>query len=298
VTPFVRAEGSQSLVHQDLPEPVRSALSDLDVAPTVLEATAFAGPRRPVRRLVGGGVVVEIADTDTGRLRLRRELWGREWARQVGIPTVPVLAADPDGGWLVAEWWRPARPAGAGFLDDAVATALRIAGSPPPPPGPPPAVWTSPRWVAPVRLLRGAVGGVPTRLSLAARRAAAALPDVPVAHGDFYHRNALWCPERGGVHVVDWEYLGSGRRHVDLVRLWTLLPQRTDRDALRDRILALTPLDEHRDIGALALYLALRLLGENVKGRRGDRHRADVDHARTIQPEARELARALDAWPL
>ncbi|EXG79936.1 phosphotransferase family protein [Cryptosporangium arvum DSM 44712] len=295
MTPFVRAEASPSLSY--LPEPVHAVLNDLGVDLQVLESPPFAGPRRPVRRFVGGGVVVEVAETEPGRLRLRRELWGRQWARQVGIPTVPVLASDPDGTWVVAEWWRPGAPAGPEFLDDAVATALRVAGSPPPPPGPPPAQWTSPRRAAPLRLARGVLGGVPTRLWLAARRAAAGLPRVPVTHGDFYHRNALWCPERGGVHVVDWEYLGAGPRHGDLVRLWTLLPHRTDRDALRDRILALSPASEHREIGVLALYLALRLLGENVKGARADRHRADLNHARAIQPEARELARTLDAWP-
>ncbi|SHN46363.1 phosphotransferase [Cryptosporangium aurantiacum] len=281
-----------------LPPAVRTLLTDAGIPPETLRTAAFAGPRRPVQRLLGDGVVVEVASTETGRLRLRRELWGREWARQVGVPTVPVLDADPGGGWMVAEWWRPHPPTGTEFLDAAVTTALRIAGSPPPQPGPPPARWTSPRWAAPIRLARGALGGVPTRLWLAARRAAAALPSVPVAHGDFYHRNALWCPEQGGVHVVDWEYLGHGPKHGDLLRLWTLLPHRTDRDALLDRLLALTPPGEHRAVGTLALYLALRLLGENVKGQRADRHRADLDHARTIQPEARAVARSLDAWPV
>lgn len=297
MTPFVRAEASPSLPQRDLPEPVRAALADLGVPLPALEAPPFVGPRRPVRRLVGGGVVVEVAESETGRLRLRRELWGRRWARQVGIPTIPVLHEDPDGAWVVAEWWHPAAPTGPAFLDDAVTTALRIAGSPEPQPGPPPARWTSPRRAAPIRLARGVLGGVPTRLWLAARRAAATLPRVPVAHGDFYHRNALWCPDRGGLHVVDWEYLGPGHRHGDLVRLWTLLPHRADRDALLERVLALVPASEHRDVGLLALYLALRLLGENVKGARSDRHRADLDHARSIQPEARALARALQAWP-
>ena len=297
MTPFVRAEAFPSLPQRDLPEAASAVLADLGVPLPALTAPPFTGPRRPVRRLVGGGVVVEVAETETGRLRLRRELWGRRWARQVGIPTVPVLSADPDGAWAVAEWWRPAAPAGPAFLDDAVAIALRIAGSPPPQPGPPPARWTSPRRAAPLRLARGVLGRVPTRLWLAARRAAAALPEVPLAHGDYYHRNTLWCPDRGGVHVVDWEYLGTGHRHGDLVRLWTLLPDRADRDSLRDRILTLSPASEHRDVGVLALYLALRLLGENVKGARADRHRADVDHARAIQPEARELARDLGAWP-
>ncbi|GAA3397430.1 phosphotransferase [Cryptosporangium minutisporangium] len=297
MTPFVPSSATASHPHPELPPALRSLLADVGVPPDALTTAGFVGPRRPVHRLLGGGLVVEVASTDAGRLRLQRELWGREWARQVGVRTVPILGADRSGGWMVAEWWRPAPPAGAAFLDDAVATALQIAGSPPPAPGPPPAHWRSPRRTAPIRLVRGLLGGVPTRLWLAARRAAATLPSVPVAHGDFYHRNALWCPERGGVHVVDWEYLGPGRKHGDLLRLWTLLPDRADRDALLHRILDLTPPDEHREVGTLALYLALRLLGENVKGSPADRHRADLEHARSIQPEARAVALALDAWP-
>ncbi|TQS45502.1 phosphotransferase [Cryptosporangium phraense] len=269
------------------------ALAGLGVRPESLAPGTFAGPQRPLRRFLGAGLVLEVATGESGRLRLARELWGRGWARQVGVPTVPVLDAGEDGSWLIAEWWKPSPPSGEDFLDEALTAALRIAGSPPPEPGPPQALWVSDRRAAPIRLARGVIGGVPTRPWLAARRAAAALPTVPVAHGDFYHRNALWCPERGGLHVVDWEYLGPGPRHGDLVRLWTLLPSRSDRDALLTRILALAPEAEHREIGVLALYLALRLLGENVKGPRRDRHRADIDHARAIQPEARALHNAL-----
>jgi hypothetical protein len=282
-----------------LPEPVRALLTALGVSPGGLRPTRGLGPRRPVHRLVGGGIVVEIANAgEAARLRLRREVWGRDWARNVGVATVPMLGSDPDGRWLVSEWWEPSAPAGNAFLDDAVAAALRIAAAPTPPAGPPPNVWASSPRAVPVRLARGLLGGVPTRLWWAARQAATTLPKTPVAHGDFYHRNALWCPERGGVQVVDWEYLGPGLLHGDLLRLWTLLPARADRDTLLARVLGLVPAAQHRDVGKLALYLALRLLGENVKGARRDRHAADLAHARTIQPEARALARELDAWPL
>ena len=282
-----------------LPEPARALLATVGVSPGGLRPTRGPGPSRPVNRWVGCGVVVEVANArQEARLRLRREIWGRDWARSVGVATVPLLGSDPDGGWLVSEWWEPSAPAGNAFLDDAVATALRIAAAPTPPAGLPPNVWASSRRSVPVRLARGLLGGVPTRLWWAARQAATALPKIPVAHGDFYHRNTLWCPDRGGVQVVDWEYLGPGLLHGDLLRLWTLLPNRADRDALLTRILRLAPAEQHRDVGTLALYLALRLLGENVKGARRDRHAADLAHARAIQPEARALAHDLDAWPL
>ena len=281
-----------------LPEPIRALLAGIGVSPGALRPTRRLGPRRPVHRLIGGGVVIEVAAaSELGRLRLRREVWGRQWAQGIGVATVPVLGSDPAGDWLVSEWWEPSAPAGDAFLDDAVATALRIATAAPPPAGPPPNTWASPRRSAPIRLARGLLGGVPTRLWWAARQAAAALPTTPVAHGDFYHRNALWCPERGGVQVVDWEYLGPGLRHGDLLRLWSLLPARADREALLARILNLVPGPQHPDVGTLAVYLALRLLGENVKGARRDRHPADLAHARAVQPEARALARDLGGWP-
>ncbi len=135
------------------------------------------------------------------------------------------------------------------------------------------------------------------RLWWAARAAARTLPQVPVAHGDYYHRNVLWRPE-GELCVVDWEYLGAGPRHGDLLRLWTILPDRADRDALLDRILAAAPAAQHREVATLGLWLALRLLGENLKAAREDRNSADLAHAWSIQSEARALARAHNAWPL
>jgi hypothetical protein len=301
VTPFLSPERlpELSLRALPLPEPVRNLLAEAGVPVGALRPAGRLGPRRPVHRLAGGGLIVELASAgEAGRLRLRREAWGRSWAQSVGVRTVPLLGAGPEGEWLVSEWWEPSAPGGAGYLDDAISTALRIASAPPPPAGPPPNVWSSPRRAVPLRLAKGLLGGVPTRLWWAARQAASELPTVPVAHGDFYHRNALWCPERGGVHVVDWEYLGPGTRHSDLVRLWTLLPLSSDREDLQARMLRLVPADQHRELGVLALYLALRLLGENVKGDRRDRHPADLAHARAIQPEARALARDLGAWPL
>lgn len=281
-----------------LPAELRAVLADHGIGATALRVRGTTGLRRPITRLGAGAVVVELADSPAGRVRLRRELWGRAWAAAVGLATPAVHAADPDGAWLVGEWIEPGFPGGPAFLDRAVEAAERIRRAPPPPLGPPASVWRSPATAAPGRTARAVAARMPLRLWWAARAAARALPRTPVAHGDFYHRNVLWQPDRDRVSLVDWEYLGPGPRHGDLLRLWTILPRRDDRDAVLDRLLVAAPAAEHREIATLGLYLALRLWGENVKTPRRDRDAADLAHARSIQAEARALARAHGAWPL
>lgn len=281
-----------------LPVGARAVLVEHGVEPDASPPRVKPGLRRPVTRLRAGPLVVEVADSPAGRVRIRRELWGRAWATTVGLCTPTVYGADPDGAWLVGEWIDSAPPGGPDFLDRAIETAERIRTAPPPPPGPPASVWRSPRRAAPARTARAVVARMPLRLWWAARSAARALPQTPVVHGDFYHRNVLWQPDRGRVSVVDWEYLGPGPHHVDLLRMWTILPERAERDALLDRVLAAAPAPERREIAVLGLYLALRLWGENVKAPARDRDAADLAHARSIQGEAHALARAHGAWPL
>jgi hypothetical protein len=281
-----------------IPPAARAVLTSHGIDADSLRRLGKLGLRRPVTRLGGCGIVLEITESDAGRLRIQRELWGRDWAVRHGVPTATVHAADPDGEWMIGEWITPGAPSGPSFLDAALATANRIAAAPPPTAGPPPNVWRSARRDVVLRTARALAGRMPMRLWWASRTAARTLPLVPVAHGDYYHRNVLWRPDAGSVCVVDWEYLGAGPRHGDLLRLWTILPARADREDLMTRILAAAPPAQHREIATLALWLALRLLGENIKAARPDRNAADVAHARSIQPEARALAHAHDAWPL
>jgi hypothetical protein len=282
----------------DLPSGLVAAITERGVTPADLQPMGKAGLRRPVARLGADGIVAEIAESDEGRARIRRELWGRSWATRAGLPTAAIHACDPDGGWLVGEWVTAAPIGGERYLDRAVQTAVLIGAAEPPPQGPGAAVWSSPRRAAIVRTARAVAGRMPLRLWWAARAAARALPQVPVAHGDYYHRNVLWRADRDEVCVIDWEYLGTGPRHGDLLRMWTVLPDRRDRDSLMDRLLSASPPAQHREIATLGLWLALRLLGENVKSPRTDRNAADLAHARSILPEARELARTHGAWPL
>ena len=281
-----------------VPEAAIAVLKDHGVDAGSLVEMNKTGLRRPVTRFGSGGIVVEVAESEPGRERIRRELWGRQWAAQAGLATAVVFDADQDGSWLVGEWVEPGAPTGTGFLDHALAAAQVITDAAPPSPGPPANLWRSPRRAALTRTARAVSGRMPIRLWWEARKAATALPMAPTAHGDYYHRNVLWRPDRDEVYIVDWEYLGPAARYTDPLRLWTVLPERADRDAVLERLFRAAPVDRHRDIATLGLWLALRLLGENLKAPRRARDSDDLAHAWSIQPEAAELARSHEAWPI
>lgn len=296
------AEGDFPTILAGLPSTARKALyarTEPDAQWRELGDTSLP---RPVRRFTQGTVVLEVALGDVGRLRINREVHGRAWASGIGIDTAEVYDVDPGGSWLVGEWL-PASSAGGPtpdsvdeYLAAALATAAKIAESTPPEPGPPPARWRSPRRTKIARALRGVAAGLPTRLWWSTRKAVEAVPTAPVTHGDFYHRNLLWRP--GGVLcVVDWEYLGPGPRYSDQVRLWTILPERSQRDTVREALLASAPAGDHGDIALLMLWYSLRLIGENVKTPRAHQNPADIAHAWSVLPEAREIARAAGVHP-
>lgn len=286
-----------------LPTELRQELLQHGVAIDDLAEQGKYGVPRPVRRWCtrppGSGadagahrrIVVELASSDHGRLRLARELHGRRWAEQHGIPTAAVYAAADDGRWLVGDWLSEADSANQSYLESALDAALRIAAAPEPPPGPPPAVWRSSGWARVVRSCRGLLSGPPVAQWWRARRAVAELPRVPVSHGDFYHRNV---PMRAGqACVVDWEYLGAGPRYADLMRMWTILPTRESRDRWLALVLQEVPAADHGTLGLLGRWLTLRLIGENVKAPAAHRNAADTAHARAMLPEAKALADTL-----
>lgn len=96
---------------------------------------------------------------------------------------------------------------------------------------------------------------------------------------------------------MDWEYVGWAPRYADEVRFWSLLPDRRDRDTALELILEGAPQSAWKDVGALALWLSLRLLGENAKAPAAIRNADDLEHARRLLPEAYDLARRLGGWP-
>jgi hypothetical protein len=257
-----------------------------------------SSPAHPLTRYRCDGVVVEVAVGEAGRRRLRVEASGRAWADKHGIPTVPVLDTEPDGAWLLSAWVDPCAAEGPDYVRGAIEVADRIAATPEPPDVELDASsWRAPRRTVVTRAVRNITGGVPLRLWLAARRQARSVPHPrAVAHGDFYPRNVLWA--RSGIHVVDWEYVGWAPRHTDLLRLWSILRRRDDRDRVISSVLADADDQERARVGSLLLWLSLRLLGENLSAARANRNAADLAHARAMVPEASRLARQLGAWPL
>ncbi|MGH3383389.1 MAG: phosphotransferase family protein [Nocardioidaceae bacterium] len=251
----------------------------------------------PLRRYRDGGLVVEVAADAEGRRRLRVEASSRAWASAHDIPTPTVQAADPDGRWLVAEWVDPTDSSGQEYVSRSIEVAGRIAvvGAPPAV-GPDASTWRAPRRSTLTRAVRNVVGGVPPRLFLAARRQVAAL-DHPreVAHGDFYPHNVIG--SASGVQVVDWEYVGWAPRHTDLIRMWSVLRSRSDRDQLMVALLDGADPTERRRVGALLLWHSLRLLGENLSAPRRGRDPGNTEHARAMVPEASAWAVDLGAWP-
>src|SRR5690242_8697691 len=154
--------------------------------------------------------VVDLAVTESGRLRLRAELRGRRWAeeRLVGVPEV--LAAQEDGRWLVSGRVHGAPSGGPAWTEAAIEAAVRIAPLPAPPGEP----WEPPR--APAlgrarasvedagRLVRG---GVRLGELRAVRAAARQLPLSEVSHGDLRAANVVVDENRGGLVVLEWTHV-------------------------------------------------------------------------------------------
>ncbi len=279
-----------------LPTSLRRALAATGADLGTLVPPAPGGRPRPVRRLLGEAVVVDVAADEEGRRLVLLEVRGRAWARAHGVPVPDVLAADPGGGWLVGRRVPPATPSGTGYVAAAVAAARRVEAAPPPRGGPPASAWRAPRRTRAVRaarLLREPAVDLTTFRRV--RAAALALPRTATAHGDFYFRNVLAAPAddagRGvGVAVVDWEHLAPAPPRTDLLRLWTTTKDDADRAAVLEAALAGLDRSALAVASVLGHWLALRLLAENVTAPRSHRRAEDAAHARRVVPEAARLA--------
>lgn len=258
------------------------------------------GVPRPLVRWSSGELLVEVATSPDGRRRNLLESVGRSWADTHGVPVPQVLGVAPDGSWLLSRRLRTQVPHGPGYVRRAleVARAVRDAPALPVLPiGLDASTWRAPRRTWAARQARGLLNRVPVRLWLAARDQFRELPRDTISHGDYYPRNVLNGP-RGEIAIVDWEYLGMAPRYFDEMRFWTLLAEPDDREAALEAVLVGCPRSDWWSVGALALWLAVRLLGENAKAPRGLRNETDLRHARSMVPEASRLARQLGAWPL
>jgi thiamine kinase-like enzyme len=135
------------------------------------------------------------------------------------------------------------------------------------------------------------MGGLPLAQWRKARAEAATIPHDTTSHGDFYWRNIL--DVDSGVMIVDWEYAGLAAYGTDQLRLWSAQQDADDRGQVMEHLMTTTPRQRWPDVGKLALWLSLRLLGENLSAPRRYQRAADREHARAMVSEARVFARNL-----
>jgi aminoglycoside phosphotransferase len=239
--------------------------------------------------------VVDVAVTESGRLRIRAELRGRRWAEERGIGVPEVLAAADDGRWLLSRRVHPAPAGGPRWTEEAVAAAVRIAPLPAPAGDP----WQPPSG-RPLgrarssaedagRLLRA---GVRLGELRAVRAAARDLPLSEVGHGDLRAANAVLDEELGRLVVLEWAGVHAGPRHRDLLTLWATTVGDDDRAQMADVVLARTAGWEEPDVGLLWHAVALeQLVARITRPDRGDG--LDVLFARRRLTDARRMAAEL-----
>jgi hypothetical protein len=273
---------------------VTALLGELGVEQPLISVADLSGPLGVVQGVLADRIV-DLAVTESGRLRLRAELRGRRWAeeRQVAVPEV--LAAHDDGRWLVSGRVHGSPPGGVRWTEAAVEAAVRMAPLPAPPGDPwePPRAPTLGRARASVedagRLVRG---GIRLGELRAVRAAARQLPLSEVGHGDFRAANAVLDEERGALVVLEWTQVRPRPRHRDLLTLWATTPDDEDRATIAEIVLDRTAGWEEPDVGLLWHAVALeQLVARITRSDRGDG--LDVAFARARLAEARRIAAQL-----
>jgi hypothetical protein len=239
--------------------------------------------------------VVDLAVTESGRLRIHAELRGRRWGEERGIGVPEVLAAADDGRWLMSRRVRPGGAGGSRWVEEAVDAAVRIA----PLPAPPGEAWEplSGRGLGQLRtsvedaarLLRG---GVRLGELRSVRAAALQLPLAEVSHGDYRAANAVLDEELGRLVVLEWAGVHAGPRHRDLLTLWATTAGTAARRRIADVVLERTAGWEEPDVGLLWHAVAIeQLVGRVTRPDRGDG--LDVAFARHRLADARRMAAEL-----
>ena len=250
------------------------------------------GPPRPLRSFVGSGLVLTTTAFDDGRRLIKLEVEGRQWATANGIQTATVLASDPAGEWILANWVQAQPADGESFVRAAIKTADMIMGADLPKTTVAPSRWEGSNDDRTTRMRRLLLGRLPILAFRQAKAAAEQLTDVRTAHGDFYPRNAL--PTANSVAVIDWEFLAAAPAYTDHLRLWSTLHQRADRQLALRLILADVNSTQWRHICLLGRWLGLRLLAENLSAPNPQRNQIDLAHARVVAREGKVLGAAAD----
>ena len=280
---------------------VSALLDELGVTQPLLAVTDL-GARLGVLQGVLADRILDLAVTETGRLRLRAELRGRRWAEERGIGVPDVLAAADDGRWLLSRRVHPGRAGGARWTEEAIEAAVRIAPLPPPPGSPWRAEDDGGVRTTVLRRARSSIedagrlarGGIRFGELRAVRTAAGQLPLVEACHGDLRAANAVLDEELGAMVVLEWAGVQTGPRHRDLLTLWATSAGDEDRARIADAVLERTAAWELPDVGLLWHAIALeQLVARLTRPGRGDG--LDTAFARARLAEARTMARRLGA---
>lgn len=273
---------------------VSALLAELGVEQPLAGVTDL-GARLGVVQGVLTDRIVDLAVTESGRLRIRAELRGRRWAEERGIGVPEVVAAADDSRWLLSRRVHPGPAGGPAWTDEAIGAAVRIAPLPAPAGEPwlPPPVGAVDRARASVsqasRLVRSGLRMTELRT---VRAAARQLPVSEVGHGDFRAANAVLDEELGRMVVLEWGGVQPGPRHRDLLTLWATTPGEEDRAQIADVVLERTARWEEPDVGLLWHAVALeQLVARVTRPDRGDG--LDVAFARHRLADARRMAAEL-----
>jgi aminoglycoside phosphotransferase len=273
---------------------IGALLGELGVAQPLL-AVSDLSARLGVVQGVLADRILDLAVTESGRLRLRAELRGRRWAEERGIGVPEVLAAAEDARWLLSRRVHPGPSGGPRWAEEAIEAAVRIAPSP----GPPGEPWRPPEGAG-LRRARASVqdagrlvrAGVPLGELRAVRAAARQLPLAEVGHGDLRAANVVLDEELDRMVVLEWCGIEAGPRHHDLLTLWATTAGEEDRARIADAVRERTAAWEGPDVGILWHAVALEhLVARLTRPDRGDG--LDAAFARARLGDARRLAREL-----
>lgn len=274
------------------PEAIARAFQETGIDPGRMAAVAKPGPPSPIQRFQGMGLALAVAIEPEGQRQNLLEAAGRHWASAQGVPVPCVVAADPDGRWLLAQLVPVIPPGGEPYVRQALAAADAVAAADPPNLPVAPSRWRAERPNAAGRAARLLAGGLRPDTFLLARRAAGELPASITCHGDLYRRNVL-CTAGPQVYVVDWEFLGPGAEFTDHLRFWSTLLDPADRTIAWSATVDRAGEAKRGDLLVLARWLVIRLLAENLDAPTRQRNRADLRHARAMQAELRANEAAL-----
>lgn len=238
---------------------------------------------QPLARFIeDAGLIVDEARSPRDVQRIRREIEGREWAAQHGIPTAEIVAKDAEGRWLVSRRLTDAPGESTAYVASAFEVSERIQALPLPRFVTAGGSWRAPRRSMPLRVGRMMRAGIGVRAFLAARRAFEMLPSDRPVHNDYHRHNVLNTTALGHVTVIDWEHAGAGPRYHDMIRLVVTIPDVAVAHLAWRMLLDTVPRRDHSALAVQLRWLALRTYVSSINDSPRESHRP-AEHPRRVR---------------